>query len=30
VKGIALGGGHQLVDVEVRVEAIDAEPSAHS
>ena len=24
VKGIALGGGHQLVDVEVRVEPIEA------
>ena len=27
VKGIALGGGHQLVDVEVRVEPIDAAQS---
>jgi transglutaminase-like putative cysteine protease len=30
VKGIALGGGHHLVEVEVRVEPIDGEPSAHS
>ena len=26
VKGIALGGGHQLVDVEVRVEPLDPHP----
>jgi transglutaminase-like putative cysteine protease len=30
VKGIALGGGHQLVDVEVRVEPLDGETSPRS